>query len=385
MANPLQQLIAAFAQGGAPMPQVGMARGALDVNGNPLPGIMPQIGTSAVGPNSGNTPSPGAIDDALNAAAPVGGAQQTAAPGGGLGSMLQSLFMPKTTGRNVTIEWLRTRGTDEGTATLLASNRPALNKFLLEHSRGNSPKWSTETIYDQDGNERKILIDMNNPTQRIELGGSKSNLLTPAELAQKKEIAQAGASKVNQVVGQSDKFRDEFDKANAKLFNDLITGGYEAQRSGVQIDRLDELLSGVDTGLAASLKQAAGNFGIDVNGLDDIQAAQALINQLVPQQRPPGSGPMSDADLELFKQSLPRIINQPGGNRTIINTMRGIAKYTAEQGKIAQEVGAGRITAEEGMRRLNALENPLKDFGKTKTKTGGGDGDIRELIERYAD
>ena len=114
--------------------------------------------------------------------------------------------------------------------------------------------------------------------------------------------------------------------------------------------------------MAANLKQIAGNFGIPTEGLDDIQAAAALINSLVPAQRPPGSGPMSDADLDLFKKSLPRIINQPGGNQIILNTMRGIAQYDAMGSDIVQRFRAGTISKVDAFKELNNRPDPFANF-----------------------
>ena len=71
---------------------------------------------------------------------------------------------------------------------------------------------------------------------------------------------------------------------------------------------------------------------------------------------------MSDADLELFKQSLPRTINQPGGNELIINTMRGIAQYDAQGAEIIQRLRAREISREEAFRLLNERKNPLYEF-----------------------
>jgi hypothetical protein len=71
---------------------------------------------------------------------------------------------------------------------------------------------------------------------------------------------------------------------------------------------------------------------------------------------------MSDADLALFKQSLPRIINQPGGNERIIKSIKEVNEYLIEEGKIAREVLAGKITPEEGTKRMEALKNPLEDI-----------------------
>ena len=103
----------------------------------------------------------------------------------------------------------------------------------------------------------------------------------------------------------------------------------------------------------------------DLEGLSDIQAAQALINELVPQQRQPGSGPMSDADLALFKQSLPRIINQEGGNALIVQTMRGITDYQIKMGEIADAVADRSMNPTEGRAAIRNLANPLDAYTKT--------------------
>ena len=76
---------------------------------------------------------------------------------------------------------------------------------------------------------------------------------------------------------------------------------------------------------------------------------------------------MSDADLELFKQSLPRIINQPGGNQLIINTMRAIAQYDAEGAAIVQalrsgEFGTGPQARARAFEMLQNRVNPLASF-----------------------
>jgi hypothetical protein len=71
---------------------------------------------------------------------------------------------------------------------------------------------------------------------------------------------------------------------------------------------------------------------------------------------------MSDADLALFKQSLPRIINQPGGNELIIQTLRGIAVYEQQTGEIASKVLNHEMTPGEGREAMKAVKNPLELF-----------------------
>lgn len=176
------------------------------------------------------------------------------------------------------------------------------------------------------------------------------------QLAQKK----AAAASTNVTVGgDSGEFFKEADKNRGKAVAEAAQAGDAAQRSLIQIGELEKRLAAVGTGGMASVRQMAANLGIPIEGADDIQAATAIINQLVPGQRPPGSGTMSDADVELFKQSLPRIINTEGGNQKILATMRGIAQYDAQRGSIANQILNREITPAEGQRLMNAIPNPL--------------------------
>jgi hypothetical protein len=155
------------------------------------------------------------------------------------------------------------------------------------------------------------------------------------------------------------KFEEAFAKGDADTVATVYNSGLAATRNLGRIDQLEALLNASPTGAGAALAQIAGEWGINTEGLDQIQAAQAVINSLVPEQRQPGSGPMSDADLALFKQSLPRIINQPGGNQTIVNTMRGIAQYDAEGAAIVQRLRSGEIDRPTAFKLLQDRKNPL--------------------------
>tara|TARA_R110000744_G_scaffold380051_2_gene499592 strand:- start:1560 stop:3056 length:1497 start_codon:yes stop_codon:yes gene_type:complete len=168
-----------------------------------------------------------------------------------------------------------------------------------------------------------------------------------------------------------EKGSSEFEELDAQALADVSSTAMAAGRSLGQIDRLESLLSGVDTGMAASMQSLAGSFGIKTEGLGDIQAAEALISALVPQQRTPGSGPMSDADLDLFKKSLPRLINTPGGNAMILQTMRGLAQYDALGGEIVQRYRSKEITQAEAFAQLQARQDPFAQF---RSVVGGEQG-----------
>ena len=178
----------------------------------------------------------------------------------------------------------------------------------------------------------------------------------------------------NTLPGQNT-FDEAFARQDAEALSVISTAGLQAQRNLPRIDTLQSLLNVSPSGFSAALAARAGEFGINTDGLSDLQAAQAIINSLVPEQRQPGSGPMSDADLALFQQSLPRLINTPEGNRQIIGTMRAIAEYDAQGSRIVQRLRSGEISRAEAFIALQSRENPLAAFSPSgATQPSGGEG-----------
>lgn len=160
----------------------------------------------------------------------------------------------------------------------------------------------------------------------------------------------------------SDDFYTAADKKRGEDFVATEVAGTKASSNLAQLNRLEQLLESTPQGLEGGWKGFVGQFGINSEGLDDIQAAQALINSMVPDQRVPGSGTMSDADLALFKASIPAIINQPGGNALIIQTLRGIAMYDQQIGQIATKVLDRTLTPAQGRAEMAKVANPLDAF-----------------------
>ena len=249
--------------------------------------------------------------------------------------------------KNKTIEMLRARGRDDLADLLkrgMISGTDAASQLLA------TPKEKGRVV------DASVLRQMF-PGAKIDDGLYN---LKPDGTANK--IGGGGVSVQNVIGSGEKKFEEKFAELDAKALADVAGVGATASRSLAQIGRLEALLSNIDSGMGASVKEFAGNFGIQTEGLDDIQAANALISALVPAQRPPGSGPMSDADLELFKRSLPRIINSPGGNQIIINTMRGLAEYDAEGGRIVQMLRNKQITQAQAFEMLNNRADPFANF-----------------------
>ena len=199
------------------------------------------------------------------------------------------------------------------------------------------------------------------------------------QLGMSREEAMAQAGKVTgsnttiDMGGSGD--QDEFAKLDAQKLNTVGSIGLDAGGTLARINRLESLLRNIDTGLGTSIKAFAGRFGIQTEGISEIKAAEALINSLVPMQRPEGSGPMSDADLALFQRSLPSLVNSPQGNQLIIDTMRGIAEYDRLGAEIVQRYRQGDITVAQAFGELNARTDPLAWLDKSGA-TGEGSQEV---------
>jgi hypothetical protein len=189
----------------------------------------------------------------------------------------------------------------------------------------------------------------------------------------------AGGTSVNVSTGPSESaFSQETGKIIAQEADSVAQQGAAAQRSMGQLDTLEQALLNSPSGAGGAIANMAANIGIKTEGVENLELANAIISQLVPSQRPPGSGVMSDADLALFKASLPRLINTREGNQLIIDTMRNIAQYDMQRGEIARGMQLGQITPDVAFTQYNDLGNPLSAFqnqgGGAATPTAGSGG-----------
>lgn len=169
----------------------------------------------------------------------------------------------------------------------------------------------------------------------------------------------------------------EFQKKNegkmADRFDALVTQGDSARTKGVLIDQLDELGRTFDTGGAAAAQAWLADKGVNVGkNVDKIQAYQAIVNQLIPMQRAPGSGSTSDFDARGFMASLPGLMKTPEGNQRIIDTLKGLNQYQLEMAGVAERVQIGELSAAEGVKALRNIK--ASDFIKKNSESSGSQG-----------
>lgn len=170
----------------------------------------------------------------------------------------------------------------------------------------------------------------------------------------------------------------------ARNFAEMAQAGRDATSNLGRIKLLDELLDESDTGLSAGfLSRANQYFGVDFRSAP-AAAAEAIISQLVPAQRPAGSGVISDADLALYKASLPAIQNQPNGNKLIVKSMVAITEHNAKVGRIASRALTDpNYSIQQAEDDIAALPDP---FESVRGFLGGSGADIPspDMTEREA-
>lgn len=178
------------------------------------------------------------------------------------------------------------------------------------------------------------------------------------------EIGDSGVNVSVTTGGASESsFSTEAGKLQAQRFNDLIEAGHSAQTMISDISALAELGSQIETGKGAEITSALGpwaeQFGVNIEGLGENQAFNAIVARITPTMRVAGSGATSDMEMRKFAESLPGLGKTPEGNAMIQNTLQALAEHKIAAAQIASEAIAGNITPREADEQIAALPDPL--------------------------
>ena len=185
--------------------------------------------------------------------------------------------------------------------------------------------------------------------------------------AQREQLARAGASRTSVTVGGEKAFEKGTGEFQAKMFGEMATSGVNAKGELANISTLRNNLPKLPGGIVGGLQGMASSMGLKVGpNADAVEVASSVIARLVPEQRQPGSGQMSDRDVLLFKDALPKLVNTPGGNSLILDTMEGMAQFKLKQGEIAAAAMNGQITRQQATEALINLPDPMAKFKAAK-------------------
>lgn len=163
------------------------------------------------------------------------------------------------------------------------------------------------------------------------------------------------------------KFAEVMGSERAKQFATMMQEGEQAASALSDIGQLRELSRNLgNQGQAAAVKSSLGPYaealGINIEGLDNIQAYESIISRLAPTMRPPGSGATSDFEMRQYLNALPGLIRNPQAREMVLDTMQATAEYNARRGEIAASVAAGEMTRSEAEKALRALPKPLEIY-----------------------
>jgi hypothetical protein len=185
-----------------------------------------------------------------------------------------------------------------------------------------------------------------------------------------------GVSVVNMPETKGDvKWQETTSGETGKQLATIYDDGNKAAERLSQIDLMEQFLPVMLHGTPAAISEyMRQNWGVDLGPAANATTAfNSIVNSLVPKERGPGTGTMSDKDVVLFKSFFPSMLTSPLGNKLITSYLRGIAQYHQQLGAIANRA-MSMPSAVEGRNFYSAeaakLANPLADIGAKLTKLG---------------
>lgn len=193
----------------------------------------------------------------------------------------------------------------------------------------------------------------------------------------------AGTKITNNVGDAENSFAKEAGKVTANRFNELIGDGQKSKQMMSDMNTLLDLGKGIGTGKGAQLKAVLGPYaqaaGINVEGLSDIQAYEAIVNRVAPTLRVAGSGAQSDYELKNFLKSIPSLGNTQEGNELATAVMTGLTQNKVQAAEIASRALAGEIPRSEAERQLRDLPDPMQPYKDYKQRKSNVD----DLLKKY--
>lgn len=220
------------------------------------------------------------------------------------------------------------------------------------------------------------------PEERASFGIPKDQ---PAYKTRTGEIkfGPAGTKITNNVGDAENSFAKEAGKVTANRFNELVADGQKSKQMMSDMNTLLDLGKGIGTGKGAQLKAVLGPYanaaGINVEGLSDIQAYEAIVNRVAPTLRVAGSGAQSDYELKNFLKSIPSLGNTQEGNELATAVMTGLTQNKVQAAEIASRALAGEISRADAERQLRDLPDPMQPYKDYKQRKANVD----ELIKKY--
>jgi hypothetical protein len=204
------------------------------------------------------------------------------------------------------------------------------------------PEYTAPTAGQQDGQDVFFQADKTSGRTRVLPGVSPR--------------PQAAAVAVN--IGEEKAEAKKVGEGMGEMYVDLQKAGAAAPTKLGKLDRMEQLLEGVNTGkLTPAITQVASiaqSLGFEIDSkLGPKQALEALSNEIALGLRNPAGGAgmpgaLSDKDREFLVSMTPGLSKTQEGNKLIIQTARNLAKREQEVAKLAREYRKKNGSLDEG-------------------------------------
>ena len=151
-----------------------------------------------------------------------------------------------------------------------------------------------------------------------------------------------GPTRVENITTQESEGSKVYGRGLGEMQVEIQKQGFSAPTKIANLDRMAQLLEGVDSGRlsGAGLEAArfAKSFGLNVDPkLGNKQAAEALAIEMALAMREPGSGPMTDKDFDNYLNTVPSLAKTAEGRKEITATLKAKARRDIEIAKMTRE------------------------------------------------
>lgn len=171
-------------------------------------------------------------------------------------------------------------------------------------------------------------------------------------------------------------FNDAADKSLAETYQGYVGEGQKSVAASADLDRMKELSSIIGQGKFAAWLPTVGpwlqSIGVNVSGLSEAQAFQAIASKMAPGMRPTGSGATSDRDMAIFMSSLPQMSQTKEGRELVIEQFKAFHEYNKRRSAIASQALTRKMTPEQAEEKIAQLESPFTILHKALGTTGDG-------------
>jgi hypothetical protein len=238
-------------------------------------------------------------------------------------------------------------------------------------------------------------VDVGAPAAPIPTGmvrGQDGKLVyDPGYLSGQQEIRAAGKAETTiKMPPMQTKFGEAVGKAQGEEYTGILKAGFNASGTLANLNRIESLMDGVQTGkltpLTKDISSMAASVGVNISDkLPQQEAIAALSNEMALKAKNSGGenmmpGAMSDPDRRFLVEMVPNLVNTPGGNKLIIETLKRKAKRDQDIAKMARAYVAKKGDYEGFTDELMAWsdKNPL--FSDLMPKTQGApQGAVRRI------